>query len=126
MDYANCVMLVAPSSIEGFGLPVVEALQCGARVLCSDIRVFHEIAGNGVQYFDLDSSSSAKRLADAAIVTCQESAKQPEGLDRFSAESIAYQHVLLYLKLLAAGQPCIDEAQITGVDRAIPDGTFPR
>jgi glycosyltransferase involved in cell wall biosynthesis len=119
--YANCEMLVAPSSIEGFGLPVVEALQCGARVLCSDIPVFHEIAGNGVQYFDLYCSSSAKTLADAAIVTCQEAAKQPEGLDRFSAESTAYQHVLLYSKLLATDHPCIDKRQINAVDRAIPD-----
>jgi len=74
----------------------------------------------------LYSSSPAKTLTDAAMVTCQESAKQPEGLDRFSAESSADQYVSLYLKLLAADQPCIAEPQITGVDRAIPDGTFPR
>jgi glycosyltransferase involved in cell wall biosynthesis len=124
--YANCEMLIAPSSIEGFGLPVVEALQCGARVLCSDIPAFREVAGNAAQYFDLYGSSPAKALTDAAIVTCQESAKQHEGLDRFSTASSADQYVSLYLKLLAADQPCIDEAQITSVDRAIPDGTFPR
>jgi glycosyltransferase involved in cell wall biosynthesis len=123
--YANCEMLVAPSSIEGFGLPVVEALQCGARVLCSDIPVFHEIAGNAAQYFDLYCSSPAKTLADAAIFTCRESAKQSGGLDRFSAESNAHQHVLLYSKLLETDQPCIDKLQSIAVDRAIPDGRFP-
>jgi len=124
--YANCEMLIAPSSIEGFGLPVVEALQCGARVLCSDIPAFREVAGNAAQYFDLYGPSPARTLADAAIVACQESAKQPEGLDRFSAESSANQYVSLYLKLLAADQSSIDKPQITGVDRAVPDGTLPR
>ncbi|PWT71409.1 MAG: glycosyltransferase family 1 protein [Chloroflexi bacterium] len=123
--YANCEMLIAPSSIEGFGLPVVEALQCGARVLCSDIPVFREIAGNAAQYFDLCCSLPAKTLADAAIVTCQECAKQPEGLDRFSPEAIAHQYVLLYSKLLATDEPCIDKQQIIAVDQAIPDGRFP-
>jgi len=124
--YANCEMLIAPSTIEGFGLPVVEALQCGARVLCSDIPAFREAAGNAAHYFDLCSSSPAKTLADAAIVSCQESAKQPEGLDRFSAESIAAQYISLYSKLLATDQRYIDDPQSSGVDQAIPDGVFPR
>jgi len=109
--YANCEMLIAPSTIEGFGLPVVEALQCGARVLCSDIPAFREVAGNDAHYFDLRSLSPAKTLANAAIVTRQDPAKQPEGLDRFSAESIANQYISLYSKLLAADQRCIDEPQ---------------
>jgi glycosyltransferase involved in cell wall biosynthesis len=124
--YTNCEMLIAPSTIEGFGLPVVEGLQCGARVLCSDIPAFREAAGNAVHYFDLCSSSPAKRLADAAIVAYQESAKRLEGRERFSADSIAHQYVSLYSKLLATDQRCIDEPQINVVDRAIPNGTFPR
>jgi glycosyltransferase involved in cell wall biosynthesis len=99
--YANCEMLFAPSSIEGFGLPVVEALQCGARVLCSDIPVFHEIAGNAAHYFDLYCSSPAKALADAAIIASRKSSEPPKGFDKFSSESIAHQHVSLYSRLLA-------------------------
>jgi glycosyltransferase involved in cell wall biosynthesis len=124
--YANCEMLIAPSTIEGFGLPVVEALQCGARVLCSDIPAFREAAGNAAHYFDLCSSSPAKTLADAAIVSRQEPKKQPEDLDRFSAESIAAQYISLYSKLLATDERYIDDPQSSGVDRAIPDGVFPR
>ena len=124
--YANCEMLIAPSTIEGFGLPVVEALQCGARVLCSDIPAFREAAGDAAHYFDLCSSSPAKTLADAAIGAYQKPAKQPEGRDRFSAESIADQYISLYSKLLTTNRACIDEPDITVVDRAIPDGTFPR
>ena len=45
-------MLLFPSLYEGFGLPIVEALQRGSEVICSDIPVFHEIAGENAIYFD--------------------------------------------------------------------------
>lgn len=44
--------LVIPSLDEGFGLPLVEALLCGTRVLCSNIEVFKELAGSLPIYFD--------------------------------------------------------------------------
>jgi glycosyltransferase involved in cell wall biosynthesis len=37
--------LLMPSFAEGFGLPLAEANAAGARVIASDIPVFHEIAG---------------------------------------------------------------------------------
>ena len=38
--------LLMPSFAEGFGMPVIEALQLGTPVIASDLAVFHEIAGN--------------------------------------------------------------------------------
>ena len=35
-----------PSFAEGFGLPLVEALQLGTRVIASDLPVFREVAGD--------------------------------------------------------------------------------
>jgi glycosyltransferase involved in cell wall biosynthesis len=121
---ANCELFIAPSSIEGFGLLAVEALQCGARVLCSDIPAFREVAGNAARYFDLQTSSPTKALADAAAVAFEESAKQPEALNRCSAESIAEQHISLYSRLLATHKPCRDEPEILVFDRADRDGRF--
>jgi len=43
---------VNPSFIEGFGLPIIEALKCGAKVICSDIEIFNEVGKNYVKYFD--------------------------------------------------------------------------
>lgn len=40
--YAHATALVIPSFMEGFGLPPLEALSMGCRVIASDIPVFHE------------------------------------------------------------------------------------
>jgi|GEM_PF-2217516 len=44
--------LIMPSLAEGFGVPIIEALAANTPVLCSDIPVFREVAGNLADYFD--------------------------------------------------------------------------
>ncbi len=56
--YGNAKALVFPSYVEGFGLPLVEAMQRGLPVMASDIPVFHEIGGEFVSYFDLNQPKS--------------------------------------------------------------------
>jgi O-antigen biosynthesis alpha-1,2-rhamnosyltransferase len=50
--YRNGAALLYPSLAEGFGLPLVEALGCGAKVFASDIPVFREIAAGRAVFFD--------------------------------------------------------------------------
>jgi glycosyltransferase involved in cell wall biosynthesis len=40
--YSSCTMFVYPSIYEGFGLPPLEAMACGAPVIASDIPIFQE------------------------------------------------------------------------------------
>lgn len=62
--YSNAAALVFASIAEGFGLPIVEAFQRGGRVICSDIPVFREIAGDRANYFDSnDPASLASKIA---------------------------------------------------------------
>ncbi|MDX8408965.1 MAG: glycosyltransferase family 1 protein [Mariprofundales bacterium] len=44
------------SVYEGFGLPPLEALACGGRVLAGDIPVLHEVLGNAAIYADPNDS----------------------------------------------------------------------
>lgn len=53
-------LVVHASEDEGFGLPPLEALACGAAVLASDIPAHREVLGDAVRYFQLD----ARGLAD--------------------------------------------------------------
>lgn len=48
--YEKCQFLLAPSSMEGFGIPIAEALLAGARVVCSDIQAFRELGGEACHY----------------------------------------------------------------------------
>ncbi|MEO1330205.1 MAG: glycosyltransferase family 1 protein [Pseudomonadota bacterium] len=41
-----------PSFVEGYGMPIVEAMTLGAPVICSDIPVFREVAGDAPEYLD--------------------------------------------------------------------------
>lgn len=44
--------LLFPSFAEGFGLPLIEAMQQGIRVIASDLPVFREIVGDAPHYLD--------------------------------------------------------------------------
>lgn len=59
--YHQAEALILPSLYEGFGLPIVEALSAGTPVLCSDIPVFREVAGDDATYFDPLSTTDIAR-----------------------------------------------------------------
>jgi O-antigen biosynthesis alpha-1,2-rhamnosyltransferase len=52
--YRHAAALVYPSTTEGFGLPLVEALGHGLPVFASDIPIFRELGEGFVSYFPLD------------------------------------------------------------------------
>jgi glycosyltransferase involved in cell wall biosynthesis len=48
--YRGAAVVLQTSEAEGFGLPVVEGLACGAVVVASDIPVLREVGGEAVVY----------------------------------------------------------------------------
>jgi glycosyltransferase involved in cell wall biosynthesis len=48
--YRRAALVLLPSEAEGFGLPVIEALACGAVVLASDVPVLREVGGDAAVY----------------------------------------------------------------------------
>ncbi len=59
--YSNCRLFVYPSLYEGFGLPILEALSCGAKVIASSSSSMPEAGGMMAEYFD---PLSAEELED--------------------------------------------------------------
>jgi glycosyltransferase involved in cell wall biosynthesis len=50
--YSGALAVVYPSYYEGFGLPVLEAMQCGAAVMASRDRAIAEVAGDAAILLD--------------------------------------------------------------------------
>ncbi len=63
--YHNAAMLVFPSEGEGFGIPVLEALACGAAVVCSNVTALPEVAGQFARFFDPHAQDAPVALAEA-------------------------------------------------------------
>jgi glycosyltransferase involved in cell wall biosynthesis len=82
--------------MEGFGLPVVEGLLCGSRVVCSDIPTFREIGGEACHYFDLNSGKEVSALATVICDALKTPRRISENLDRFSLGEIARKLMVVY------------------------------
>jgi len=61
--YENALALILPSRLEGWGLPVGEALWLGTPALCADIPVLHEVAGDlGIYFSPSDPSALSTEI----------------------------------------------------------------
>lgn len=61
--YARATALVFPSLYEGFGLPPLEALQCGGRVVCANASSVPQVVGDAALMFPpRDAGALAEQL----------------------------------------------------------------
>ena len=78
--YSACDLMAFPSLFEGFGFPIVEALACGAPVICSDTSSMSEIAGNVVPKFDPHSTDSIFQCLEKTLSEGWSEEKRQAGL----------------------------------------------
>jgi glycosyltransferase involved in cell wall biosynthesis len=65
--YNRCELFVFPSLYEGFGLPLLEAMACGACVLASNTSSMPEIVGRPDALFDPTDVASLVRMLHALL-----------------------------------------------------------
>jgi glycosyltransferase involved in cell wall biosynthesis len=106
--YRHCAAFVFPSLYEGFGLPILEAMHCGAPVIVGRNSSQPEVVGEAGLTFDaydsseltlrlvevLDQSSLGERLGQASVAQAgrfrweQTASRALMALDRVSGRSI--------------------------------------
>jgi glycosyltransferase involved in cell wall biosynthesis len=83
---AGARALLMPSFAEGFGLPVIEALQLGTPVIASDLPVYREIVGELPTYLDpLDGPAWQRAVVSFAGDEDPERGRQLAALKGFQA-----------------------------------------
>lgn len=65
--YSACEAFVLPSLYEGFGLPALEAMQCGAAVICADNSSLKEYFGDAAMLADAHSVESLAAAMGAVL-----------------------------------------------------------
>lgn len=102
--YSRSTALMFPSMEEGFGLPVLEAMQCGCPVIVSNASCLPEVAHNAALYVDPSStesiSSAMKKLALDPDIREDLSAAGLKRAECFSWKKCAEETMRVYSSLL--------------------------
>jgi alpha-1,3-rhamnosyl/mannosyltransferase len=85
--FRGAAVFVYPTLYEGFGLPVLEAMACGAPVVAGDVAAVREVAGDGVLRVNprdvVELAATLRRLMEAPDVREQLRAKGREAAARY-------------------------------------------
>jgi len=102
--YSNAAAFIFPSLYEGFGIPALEAMNCGCPVIMSNTSSLPEVGGDAAIYFDPTNTDDMRHKIEAVIFSndlrnniVKKSEKQRQ---KFSFEKTAIQTLELYRQFL--------------------------
>ena len=81
--YNGALAFLYMSHYEGFGLPILEAMQCGVPVICSNTSSMPEVAGDAAVLVDpLDGVSFVKALGEVYTNSNKQAQMKEDGLQQ--------------------------------------------
>ncbi|HYS31779.1 MAG TPA: glycosyltransferase family 1 protein [Streptosporangiaceae bacterium] len=105
--FGGALIVAFPSTGEGFGLPVLEAMACGAPVLTTHRTSLPEVGGDAVAYTEPDEASIKTALRALIDDGAQREALGNAGYARsleFTWAASAQAHMACYERAASAGQ----------------------
>lgn len=97
---SHATVFVFPSTYEGFGLPVLEAMACGAPVVTTNVSSLPEVGGDAVCYINPGDDEQLANVLDELLSDCELRnrfrEKGKERCKQFSWEDTAAQIEALY------------------------------
>jgi len=110
--YQEATMFVHPSTLEGFGYPLVEAMMFGLPVACADIDVFREIGGDVPVYFDArspeDIASKIEAVLDDTSLRKELSQRGKKRAEQFCLDRCSSEVLKIYERVLSQQSGCAD------------------
>ena len=109
--YAHCEAFLMPSLMEGFGLPVVEAMRFGKPVFCANATSLPEVGDKYAYYWnDFAPEAMAKVVRDGLASFSYETdgIAEIEYSKKYSYQQFTRMYVELYRKILRAGESSHD------------------
>ncbi len=101
--YANCEAFLFPSALEGFGLPVIEAMQFGKPVFSSKETSLKEIGGSCAYFWDSLTPQAMKQTIDNNLENFYQTPEladiEKQYADTFSYKSYFEQYERIYSSL---------------------------
>ncbi len=123
LAYGGAIALVYPSSYEGFGMPIAEAMACGCPVITCPNASIPEVAGEAALYiFDQDIDGMAEALCEVQKPTVRNSLI-PAGLEQVRQFSWATMATTVADTLIATTLAPLNLCDHTLI--AFPDWTQP-
>ncbi|HEX3935350.1 MAG TPA: glycosyltransferase family 1 protein [Puia sp.] len=103
--YRDCDLLAFPTTLEGFGLPIIEGQAAGLPVLTSDLSPMREVAGTGACLIDPYQPGSIREgllriIGDEAYRDRLIEAGS-DNVRRYDLDAVVLQYVELYRELQA-------------------------
>jgi glycosyltransferase involved in cell wall biosynthesis len=104
--YGGATLFVFPSQYEGFGLPPLEAMACGAPVACSNIPSLRDVVDDAGAFFDLNVNAVQTTLEHLLNDPSLRERLRERGLARaaqFSWEQTARATLQIYRTIIGEG-----------------------
>jgi len=99
--YRRSSVFVFPSLYEGFGLPVLEAMSCGARVIAHDASAMAEVVGDAGYLVDMNDPAAIANAIRRAMNDAEIGDRARLRAQQFSRERMARETLEVYRNVLS-------------------------